>query len=207
MTQVRLSKVVRRVALEMKGLPRRALRTAYHFHPWHTRPASANPYVRDIVGVLNERDLVLRHSAVEIGCGLGDIIGHLDYERTLGLDAEIAVIRAARMIATLRRASVQYRAFSFPGSRLEGVYDAIVVVNWIHSIPPHDLRRWFYELFTKHLVVGGVLVFDTVADPEYRYNHSAGDLTQGLTCAIRKVGRYERGREVFVLERLPEEPA
>jgi SAM-dependent methyltransferase len=187
-----------RVRLE-RGF-RRALRSFYGFEPWHDSPPADKPYAADIIAFLNARPAEKRGAAAEIGCGLGDILRGLKYAERHGFDSEERVLKGARLLARLfSPGSVRFSAFTFPGTRLEGRYDAIIMVNWIHHVPPATLKAGVRTYFSENLAPGGVIVLDTVGDEEYEFNHAIGDLAEGLDCSVVKVGDYARRRSVFAV--------
>lgn len=188
--------MIAKAARLVRRTGRRALQSVYGFDAWHVGHAR-EPYVRDIVRRLNARPSDARRSAVEIGCGLGDIIGSLHYATRLGLDREENVVRAARTLAWRQR-GLRFAVFDFPSSHLTGSHDAIVMVNWIHAMPTETLRQAIESLFADHLRAGGCLVLDTVPDPAYTYNHDIHALAPS-GASVERIGAYARGRDVWAL--------
>jgi SAM-dependent methyltransferase len=196
--ELKLHRWLRAAATRSRRAPRWMLRTAYGFDAWHTIPRGAKPYIKDIVAFLNGRPATSRLRVVEIGCGLGDILRALRYEVRLGLDVDERVLRGARLLSRMQRQPVIYRRFDLLSDRLEMEWDAIVIVNWPHLIPPEPLADIFREAIGR-LCRDGVLIVDTVDDPEYAHHHSIEYLTAGLSCAVSVLGRYPRGRTVFIV--------
>jgi hypothetical protein len=78
------------------------------------------------------------------------------------------------------------------------VYNAIIMVNWIHQVDPKILGQAVRAYAAQHLRPGGGLVLDTVDDPAYEHNHDIHELAPpGAT--IEHVGEYARGRHVWVV--------
>lgn len=177
-----------------------ALRKVYGFDEWHTSVLAERAYARRLITYLNGADSAQRGSLVEIGCGLGDILRRAHYRQRLGLDREEAALRAARFLARLgRQRGIQFERFEFPQSRLSGVYDAIVMVNWIHKIERHVLKRELDEYFMRNLAPGGEIIVDTVADPSYQVNHTIDALVAGLACTVHRIGDFEHGRTLYAI--------
>jgi SAM-dependent methyltransferase len=192
-TMQKAARIVRRVE-------RRLLQRIYGFDPWHVGHAG-EPYVADIVRYLNHRPAADRQAVVEIGCGLGDIIRHLHFRTSLGLDRDPRVLAAARLLSVFqRRPRPEFEVFDFPEAPLSGEYDAIIMVNWIHEIEPSTLRQAVHRYVEMHLRHGGCLVLDTVQDPGYTYNHEVGSLAPP-GALIERLGRYARHRDVWVVRR------
>jgi SAM-dependent methyltransferase len=181
-------------------LLRHCLRLLFRFDRWHIIPLSNRPYARDIISYLNSLPKEQRTNVLEIGCGLGDIIRHIEFKERVGLDADKNVLRAARFLAWLRRSKkMRFARFDFPDSILSGSYEVIIMVNWIHTICPQVLKGKLEEYVQNNLRAGGTIIIDTVPDKEYRYNHDIRSLTADLECHLVKLGVYRRGREVHVI--------
>jgi SAM-dependent methyltransferase len=170
----------------------------YGFDRWHVGHAD-EAYVGDIVRTLNAWPDSRRQAALEIGCGLGDILRRLRFRRRVGLDRDAQVIAAARLLARFHSGEpLEFDAFEFPGDQLTGAYDAIILVNWIHQIDAATLRQAVHACMAHNLRPGGGLVLDTVDDPAYMYNHDVRVLAPpGST--IDHLGAYARGRHVWIV--------
>lgn len=178
---------------------RTLLHRLYPFDAWHIGHAGES-YVGDIVRQLNDTPDELRTSAVEIGCGLGDILRRLRYERRLGLDRDPHALSAARVLSAWQRPAPVFKEFDFPSSTLPGIHDAIIMVNWIHEIDPDRLAGTLQRYFADHLSPGGLILIDTVADPAYTYNHDVQRLAPA-GAALEHLGQYPRSRDVWVLRK------
>lgn len=190
---------IRRAGQYLRHLDRYALRRIYGFDIWHVNRLADRPYARALITHLNGRDDDARGRVLEIGCGLGDIIRRLRYRERIGVDADPAVIRAARLLALPQRWSgLRIAPFSFPDDALDGRFDAIVMVNWPHELPAAVVRQAIAGYVRDHLQPGGAVYVDTVQDRAYRYNHQIGDLTPD-GCAATKIGEFARGREVWAV--------
>lgn len=191
---------VRRVWWRIAHLDRLLLHAIFRFDRWHLGHAD-EAYVRPIVEYLNRRPRDEREAVVEIGCGFGDILRRLRFRRRLGLDRDRRVVAAARVVAAIRgHRGVAFQHFAFPDSPLAGQYDAIVLVNWIHQVPPLLLAPTLATYYTGHLRPGGALVVDTVKDHAYTYNHDIATLAPSGS-RIERLGTFARGREVWAIEK------
>jgi len=172
----------------------------FHFDKWHIGPLSVKQYAQDIIKYLNCLQENNRQSVVEIGCGVGDIIRHLQFKKRFALDADANVLRAARFLSTVSfNGKINFQTFVFPQSKLNDKYDVIILVNWIHDIAPAVLKNKINEYFNTNLKKKGRIIIDTVQDKEYPYNHDINFLSKDLNCQISKIGDYERGRKVFAI--------
>lgn len=176
---------------------RRMLQRLFGFNSWHVAPYCQRAYAQRVVYELNRA--TRRTGVVEIGCGLGDILRRLKYIEKLGLDQEPEVVRAAAFLGKIRNSGcgrVEFRTATFPEIELNKPYDAIIMVNWIHNVPPQSLKSGIARLFSAHLNVGGQLVFDLVENPSYQFNHKLDFLTAGLAGEVRLSEPFEFGRRI-----------
>ncbi len=177
---------------------RTALQRVYGFDRWHVGHAG-EAYARDVVRTLNAWPAAERESVVEIGCGLGDILRRLRFRDRVGLDRDRGALAAARFLARFgRRPPPRFETFRFPESALGGVYNAIIMVNWIHQIDPPTLGAAVRSYASAHLRPRGAIVLDTVEDPAYAHNHDVRALAWP-GASIEEIGRYARGRRVWVI--------
>ena len=124
------------------------LQKVYEFNNWHLSPIEHRPYALDIVKDCNEiiKGCELK-TAVEVGCGLGDIISRLKCDVKVGYDTEDNVIRAAQKING-KKCSFKVGSFqNIQGSEI----DMLIAVNFMHNIPSlfskyNDICFFFLEL-------------------------------------------------------------
>lgn len=181
-----------------RRLQRRLLQRIYGFDSWHVGHAG-EAYADGIVSHLNRWPTDERGSVVEIGCGLGDILRRLRFQSRLGLDRDPGALKAARFLSRFSPGDPpRFEQFEFPRETLAGRYHAIVMVNWIHQIDPETLQRAIAAGFRDHLLPGGAIVVDTVADPAYTYNHDIQRLTPPGASAVH-LGRYPNNRDIWML--------
>lgn len=176
---------------------RRILQRIFRFDPWHVSPYLTRCYAQFVVAELNSA--ADRKRVVEIGCGLADILRRLRYDEKLGLDQEAEVLRAAAFLSLFNVKNwgkIRFMPAQFPDVALQGSYDAIIMVNWIHNVDPQILKSGIDTLFTKHLNVGGQLVIDLVENKNYQFNHNIDSLSKGLSGNIRISKPFEFGRRI-----------
>jgi SAM-dependent methyltransferase len=143
---------------------------------------------------------------LEFGCGLGDIISRIHAPRRVASDLSGRVLVAAALAHPieyfLRRLSLRRLALGEPFGE---TFDVVICVNFLHNIDPDELRTIFDRIFTRLLSPGGTIVFDTVANPRYRFNHDLRNLTGGRPCDVTSVDGFEFGRVIhFVIPRTPD---
>lgn len=174
------------------------LRLFIPFDSWHRMPLAAKDYACGIIAHLNALPPERRGRVADIGCGLGDILLNLDFDERLGFDSDAAVLKAAGIVRRSHiKGDAKFAVFSFPESRLEGRFDAVILANWPHAIPADRLKAGILRLFKENLSPGGCLVIDTVSKNGYPYRHGAADLLGNLGGRVEQIGAYPCGRRVW----------
>jgi SAM-dependent methyltransferase len=190
---------IKRAGQFVRHLDRYLLRQAFGFDIWHVNRLSDRPYARAVISYLNALPADHRGSVVEIGCGLGDIIRRLRFRHRLGLDADRAVLRAGRLLASTRlRTGLTFGEFVFPWDRLTGRFDAIIMVNWPHLFDADTVRSWITDCLREHLTPDGILIIDTVADPAYRFNHAIAAIVPAGR-SFTTLGDFARQRQLWAV--------
>ena len=176
------------------------LRSFYGFDRWHLFTLIERNYARDIIVYCNNQ--TEKHAFVEIGCGLGDIVRNVKHKEKYGFDADINVLKAASMLARIcLKKKIKFSVFHFPEAKLNGKFDVVVMVNWIHHIHPSVLKLKLEEYFKSNLKPGGSIILDTVQDKEYQFNHNINYLAADLNATLTKIGDYERQRQVWAVKK------
>jgi hypothetical protein len=96
---------------------------------------------------------------------------------------------------------VRFRKMSI-GDVVLGRFDALVCVNFIHLIPPTDLRKHFKDFVQNNLAPDGMLVFDIVKNSQYRFNHDPSFLLEDLDLNIVVVDGFEFGRSLVFARKI-----
>ncbi|HEY5588582.1 MAG TPA: class I SAM-dependent methyltransferase [Candidatus Paceibacterota bacterium] len=175
---------------------RKVLKKIFNYNNWHISPLLSRKYAQELILFLNK--LENNKNYLEIGCGLGDIIRNVNFKKRLGLDYEKEVLRAARFLSLLSfQPNIIYRNFTFPIDQIEGKFDVIVLVNWIHNIEPEILKSKLSDYFQINLNRNGMIIIDTIQNNEYKYNHKVNFLAENLLCEINRIGKYENQREIW----------
>ncbi len=198
--------MVSKILVKLRAFPGRVFRLvlqyAFTFDRWHITPLVGRNYAEDIIAFLNSKPKESRYEVIEIGCGLGDIIRHLDYQKKIGYDSEDNVLRAASFLSRIsRQKNIIYKSFEFPITPLNEMVNTIILVNWIHHIEPDVLKMKMEDYFENHLLPGGEIIIDTVQDKAYRINHQVSFIVQNLNCTLIKIGDYLNEREVFAIRK------
>ena len=202
--QITPHRIIRAAGNRAEVAFRSLLRLFIPFDPWHRMPLAAKDYAVGIIEHLNALPPHRRGRVADIGCGLGDILLNLDFEDRFGLDSEPAALKAAEIVRwSHRRGNARFAAFSLPEDRLGGLFDAIVMADWLHGIPPGPSRRGIARLFADNVRPGGCLVIDTVSKKGYPHRHDAAFLLGELGGTVEQIGAYPCGRRVWKVTKGP----
>jgi hypothetical protein len=174
-----------------------ALRLLFGFDRWHaSAPYSCRPYKRLVVELANSLQPSI---AVEVGCGLGDIISRLKAVDRFGIDSDLRVIRAARFLHG-------GRGFWFhgDGTTIQRVVsqaltiDCLIMVNWIHNLSPENLSEYLLPLLprTRYLILDAV---DADGPNSYRHKHDF-EFLSGVTRRLSASRVYGEPRSFVVFE-------
>jgi hypothetical protein len=156
----------------------RLLQRIFRFDSWHaTAPYACRSYKKQTVKLASSLSPSV---AVEIGCGLGEIISRLNAKQLYGFDVDVRAVAAARW---LFGSKVRFE----PGSLFEPrsvagavdgkEVDVIMMVNWLHGMKFDAVERSIGALVQyvhpQHLIVDTIkpgmmpdAIFHSVSDFE-----------------------------------------
>jgi SAM-dependent methyltransferase len=182
-----------------KKLHYRRLARRHGFDPWHAKsPFECRGYKREVVQLA---EALQPQVAVEIGCGLGEIVSRIRGCRRFGFDVDARVVPAARELhgarcrfecAGLADVETVQRVVGAAGA------DLLVMVNWPHGLPwvelAEQVRRLTQAVSLKRLII------DTIAPgtPGYAHHHAAVELTS-LGPILRSLPSIDGVRTIHVV--------
>ncbi|MCH5260981.1 MAG: class I SAM-dependent methyltransferase [Lachnospiraceae bacterium] len=188
-----------------KGFVRKAyyiyLRRRYRFDPWHLSVYEHHPYATDIVREINNMPGSQSFTICEIGCGLGDIIRHINAEHKYGYDISQSVINCAKHLGGGAHFSVG--SFEEAAKETPANIDVLIVVNWLHGLTSEEVKKLF------DVLLGAVevkrIVMDVMESPlPNKFQHNVDELfpeyKSRLLMASRVLVKNEM-RYVYVLEK------
>ncbi len=189
--------------LYAKKFIRILLMLIYRFDWWHTSPLENRKYAIDIIDELNKK--LERESIIELGCGLGDIVGNAKYKKKYFYDISVNVLNAAKFLHFFshRKSINSYRVFDFFRDTLSSNlrFDAIVIVNWIHGYDQIALRKILDKIVCNNLNKKGMIIFDVINDNSaYKYNHAISDLIDIDQFKFKILENYPNGRNIVIAE-------
>lgn len=165
------------------------LKRRFGFARWHAEsPLSSRPYRRDLAAMINS---LAPACVVEVGCGLGAMLGLVQAPRRIGYDIDPGVIRAARF---LRDKSIVFKVGGFEDVE-DLAIDVLVAVNWTHDHPPDQLHAWLDGLIgrTRYLLLDAI----DLGEPGYANHHDFAFLSAQAT--LIRSDRFGESNRHFLL--------
>jgi hypothetical protein len=171
----------------------------FKFDKWHISPSKNREYPMNIVNYINNLQNI--YSVCEIGCGLGDTISRINVKNRIGYDKDDNILRAASWLHR-RKANLKFEYFSFPDTILRANFDILIAVNWPHNFEPEIIKNKLIEYLTINLSDNGILIIDSINNPNYRYYHDFHKYFSQLNCVIQEIGSYRSCRKVLSIQKL-----
>ncbi len=162
---------------------------------WHCSPVNRKPYVLDIIDTVEkmiEDGIIGTGYIVEVGCGRGDIIGNIRYEKRVGIDIDGTVINAAKFF----HSDMEFIKGEFDAIPVDDI-DVLIVAGFLHGASP----EYAHELLSRVLPKTKLFIFDVFLDAKgdplpgwvdeshHAYTHSGEYLCDG------KFGLIYKGKE------------
>ena len=188
-------KMLNKLFWRILGLPKMiyclffGVKGAFHFSL-----GSQKKYCQGTIDYLNKRKV--RNSVVDIGCGLGDVLRHLNYNTKVGLDHYQNILDSLSLLSKIFfwRGKIETHLYDFNKDHLHGKYDVIILLNWPHKVEPKILREKFEVMYKTNLNPGGEIIFDVISsdvlNSPYPYHHSADYINKSMHADVNVVGRY-----------------
>ena len=155
---------------------RRLICRCFGIGSWHYEGFNDKEYARITVckvnGIISRDNSICDGTVIEIGCGLGDVIGNIKGEgiKKEGYDIDKRMICAAGIMNLLKRGNVKYICGSFRNIKGKKI-DCLIIVNWLHNVPQKILKKEFAYLIRYNLIKW--IVVDEVRNDtsKYMYEH------------------------------------
>ncbi|MCM1415707.1 MAG: hypothetical protein NC430_07255 [bacterium] len=152
----------------------------FRLNEWHYSGHDDKEYAQYAVRMINnliEREGKPKGKIVEIGCGLGDIIGYIKLGRNkkTGLDLEQKVVYTAGVL----HPNTQFRKGSFADVRNQEIY-CLIIINLLHFIEPEYAKAEIKKILESNKVE--YVVIDELRDTEnssYRYECHGEEMLGG----------------------------
>ena len=150
------------------------LQRKYGFDRWHVgADYHCKPYKKQVINIINSLPNI--KFAIEVGCGLGDILSRVKVQDKIGIDIEQNVINCAK--ALLPNLLFQKGDLNAVGNYIgnkEGV--VLIAINWTHNVDFKDLINVFLQIINQDSVNCYVVVDAIKPNVKgYKYKHSISE--------------------------------
>lgn len=113
----------------------RAVCKAYGLDAWHQSPFELRLYAQMAANSANELNV---DCVVEVGCGLGEILRHINAKRAYGYDIDPNVVKAANAIKPTDK--IQYHIGELKDVAI-GDIDCLITISWMHYVSEAYLKE------------------------------------------------------------------
>ena len=162
------------IACLMKTLHLYFLQRKYGFDNWHVMADySCKPYKKQVVDIVNS--LPNMDIAVEVGCGLGDILARTNIKNRIGIDIDQKVIDCASLLRP--NLTFHWGGLDNVEKYIDKKNMVMIAINWTHNIHFGDLVRNFSKVINEYSKNCYILVDIIKPDTEknYKYKHTIND--------------------------------
>lgn len=165
----------------------------YGFEAWHLSPYEWRAYLQKTASYINAHGA---ETVVDIGCGLGSLLKHIEAVSRIGFDIHEEVILAAR---ELGGKSVVYNVGTFGEVDMETAIDYLITLNFTHGGTEETWRAPYHAVAEKNDIKH--FVVDTVPEdgPSHFLDYSKV-LPQNYVL-VERMGPFLGGRFVEVWEK------
>lgn len=172
-----------------------ALMAKFRFEPWHTSPIYWRPYA---LWILRKNFIFLSSEdvrIVEIWCWIWEILKRIPTKNKEGYDISWAVIECAKFLDS----SSYYTQGSFPDVEVGQQIQALITVNFIHNVPPQELKHFYFDFVKKHKVL--YIIIDEIQNNfSYLYNHTSVEIIPIHFIEVTRSEAFEWGRVIKIFK-------
>lgn len=177
----------------------RLLHYVFGFDEWHVHNTYENrPYKKKTVEMVNE---LRPRVAVEIGCGLGEIISRVDAKARIGIDSDKNAIRVAKLLNWHKNATFLDGSISTAGRIRQSEIGCLIMVGWLHNVSEEGIVEEMKQLLQKKTV--RYLIVDEILDSieGYKFHHRFREILSDLFTDRAEAEDEEGIRRIVILER------
>lgn len=142
-------------------------KSLYRLDDWSLRGLDDKPYAQDTISRINfmiSEQKVGYGKIVEIGCGTGDIISHINWKNKVGCDVDEKVIRYAK----IHHPKTHFIVGSFEQIYRENI-SILITINFMHILDGEAVWQKYNNIVKNNNIKR--IVVDSVQAPPYRYSH------------------------------------
>ncbi len=169
----------------VKQIYYKLLRKVFKFPEWHESPINMRPYAIETVRYVDSiyYETNTRLNVVEIGCGIGDIIGNIGSKYLkYGYDIDKSVLRAGRLVHPMTR----FHYGSFGDVKIGNIY-ILIALGFFHRQSDKYIKSFFIDLFKNNDVKYVILESFTNTDNScYEYSPDGEVVFEGIFDCVYK---------------------
>lgn len=114
----------------LKRVKYERLQKKYNFDAWHLSPYEWREYIQKTAEYINSNGAV---KVIDIGCGLGGLLRHVDAKVKIGLDVSLKTISAASSLHEKGGDGIVFKQGSFNDVVDEGDIDYVITLGFMHG--------------------------------------------------------------------------
>jgi len=157
----------------------------YHFEKWHWKNnLESVKYKKVVINKINELSV---KTVIEVGCGLGEILGNLNAKHVIGYDTSKEVIVAGKFLYK----KVQFNTSDLNYQPIKS--DLFITLNWIHNIESTELEN----LLKPHIETSTFFICDSAKGPGYKFKHSFENMFQS-NLVDKQIIFSDSSREIYL---------
>lgn len=128
----------------------------YHIDSWHVSPYELRKYVQVTATYVNSKkaDVV-----VDIGCGLGEMLRHINADIKVGFDVQEEVIKVAKMLS---KDNITYSVGSFDKVNMSVPIDYLITLNFMHGSTAETWKSCYHDIAKRNEIRH--FIIDTVPE-------------------------------------------
>ena len=172
------------------SLKYRRIQKIYKFDTWHFSPYEWREYLQKTAEYINANNA---KKVIDIGCGLGELLRHLNAETRIGLDAHEEEIMAA---SALNHGNIIYKTGSFNEVVGEKNVDYLVTLGFTHGSPEETWRTPYHTIAEKNDIKN--FIVDTVPAEGASHFLDFSKILPSNYTKIETLGPFLSGRYVEV---------
>lgn len=165
----------------------------YGFEEWHFSPYEWREYLQKTAAYINLHDA---EKVIDIGCGLGGLLSHINAASKIGLDIHEEVIMAAR---ALNNESITYRVGSFSEVIGEKNVDYLITLGFTHGGTEETWKEPYHTIAEKNDIRN--FVVDTVPEDGPSHYLDYSKILPKNYVMVDRMGPFLGGRCVEVWEK------
>lgn len=166
----------------------------YQFDAWHFSPYEWRKYLQETAAYINKQGA---KKVIDIGCGLGGLLQHINADEKIGVDIHKEVILAARKLCN---DSTEYRVGSFNDVTGENIIDYLITFGFTHGGTEKTWIEPYHTIAEKNDVRH--FVVDTVPEDGPSHFLDYSKIIPENYRLIDKMGPFLGGRCVEVWKKI-----